>query len=619
MRLNHPSGWWAVAGLAILIAVYLFRPKYEDHGVPSTYLWKLSEQFRRKQRTFQRFKKIILFFLQLLMVLLGILLVVQPLFAFQGSSVDYVAILDTSASMRLRDAQGKSRFEKAQEALLQDAKNLPFGSAMTVIPSGNPEIALTERTRNYSELEIAVDRADCGWGDSDLSEAMNRVQAFLWEHPMAQVYLYTDLEYPANENMHVVSIPAAGEWNVALSGLKARKDASGTVEWTHQAISYGQDAQITLGLYVDGKLKSAQKVLLRADEPQEIVWVEKGIFVLSNTRVFAQADDAFQQDNECWLVEEPARSNQVLLISEAPFYWEKILSVFSSLQVTVLSELPSSEALKGYDLYIFDRKAVSYIPEDGSVWIVNPMFMPSETNILLGRMSYGGSVTAARNVTPACQVLLENLFLQDVKLRRLMEVRLTGQLEPILMCGEVPALLAGRSNSGLQEIMIMFDLHDSNLPLLSDFVFLVKNMLDYSLPGMIDKWIVDVGEEIQLNILPMCQQAYLQSPDGSISTITHDGKQAVLKMDEPGLYTVIQKRADGSSKYVDFYLQVPIEESNPSFQQSETYVDLEVPELIIEEEKRQEEENLFQPMPYLAGLLLLLMVIEWVVFNREQY
>ena len=79
MRFAYPAGLWALgAGLILLIILFLIRPPFQDYPVSTTYLWKLSEKFRKKRLPIRRAKKILLLLLQALCVAAAALLIAQP-------------------------------------------------------------------------------------------------------------------------------------------------------------------------------------------------------------------------------------------------------------------------------------------------------------------------------------------------------------------------------------------------------------------------------------------------------------------------------------------------------------------------------------------------------------
>lgn len=113
MKFVYPAGLWALAGVLVVAGVYLFRRKYEEKPVSSVYLWKLAQNFSKRNSPIQRLKRALVAALQLLSVAAACLMIAQPLIPVPGAQVHYAAIVDASASMQIADGQGVSRFQRA--------------------------------------------------------------------------------------------------------------------------------------------------------------------------------------------------------------------------------------------------------------------------------------------------------------------------------------------------------------------------------------------------------------------------------------------------------------------------------------------------------------------------
>ena len=110
MSFVYPAGLWALLGLALLVAVCLVRRNSELTPVSSTYLWRLSDQRRKKNRHLRRLKRALYFLLHAFEIALAALLIAHPLITMPGSGVDVAVIMDASASMRMTDAAGETLF-----------------------------------------------------------------------------------------------------------------------------------------------------------------------------------------------------------------------------------------------------------------------------------------------------------------------------------------------------------------------------------------------------------------------------------------------------------------------------------------------------------------------------
>ena len=50
MKFMIPLGFIAILSVAILVVIYLIKPSYKSRTLPSTYIWKESLKYRKKDK-----------------------------------------------------------------------------------------------------------------------------------------------------------------------------------------------------------------------------------------------------------------------------------------------------------------------------------------------------------------------------------------------------------------------------------------------------------------------------------------------------------------------------------------------------------------------------------------
>ena len=78
MELLRPLGLLGLLGIAILILIYILKPNYQQKIISSTYVWKLSLKYRRKQVPINRLLSILLLILQILVIAACAMVLAQP-------------------------------------------------------------------------------------------------------------------------------------------------------------------------------------------------------------------------------------------------------------------------------------------------------------------------------------------------------------------------------------------------------------------------------------------------------------------------------------------------------------------------------------------------------------
>ena len=355
---------------------------------------------------------------------------------------------------------------------------------------------------------------------------------------------------------------------------------------------------------------------------QTISWSIDGKKRFQSAKVVAAVSDGLDEDNSCYYFSASENVKNVLLISRQPFYWRHILSVFPSVRLSVTERPAVDAAFSGYDLYILDGWMPRELPQDGSLWLANPSSLPEDSGVALGEVIRGAAVTVNHaladsewaNVT--AHILDRNMYL--LKFREFLS---NGPYTALLQCGELPVVMACKKDNNLRSVLFAFDLHDSNLPLLTDFVYLIDHLLDFTLPDMISHFDWKVGEEVRVNALPLYNLVYLLKSDRSVLLLPFVDGRAGFKADAPGVYTLIQQKStedEASAKFVRFSVSLPPEESRADQEDKPLTLGILSPELSESQKNAMREENLFDPKQLLAALLIILAMAEWAVYYHEQ-
>lgn len=632
MSFVYPAGLLSLLGVGVLILVVLLRRKHEETTLSSTYLWRLALQVQKQNQTIQRLKKALVFVLELLCVILGALLIAQPVITLPGADTGYVAILDGSGSMRLTGADGKTRFARAQEAILRDVEALPWGSRVTVILAGDDAQVLLQ-SAGAGDVRSALENAHCGYGAGDLDAALALCQTLFDAGEGTQACLYTDREYPKASHIEVIPIVGEGEWNVSVSSLESESSIYGT-EFIAGVTSGGRDANVTFELYIDGEKLAAEKleftangqkqeggvVYCPADETIGVRVLARQAYSYSDVRIVALAQDGMTEDNEYRLYAKPEKTTRVLITGEHLYFLEEALSVFAQAELTT-AEKPGRDADVGYDIYVYDGCMPDTLPQDGVIWLIDPPRSLWNMGLIFGEELMGASISPVRQWEGEdLSALTQDLAMRDAAVVRFKEVTQTAGFAPVLLCGKMPVLLAGRAENGYRMLVMPFDLHDSNLPLLTDYIVLLRNMLDFSAPPMLPAQEFACGETVLPRTLERCEKLFLQTPDMTVRTLDEEALAQGVRLAAPGGYTLLQELEGGGEQMLSFFVHVPQEEGKTgAAEPSQEAISLRVPDADERADISVREDQRMNPLRLLAAALLLFACLEWVVYHREKY
>ncbi len=159
---------------------------------------------------------------------------------------------------------------------------------------------------------------------------------------------------------------------------------------------------------------------------------------------------------------------------------------------------------------------------------------------------------------------------------------------------------------------LLFDLHDSNLPMLTDYVVLLNNLLACAMPEMLAQTRCEVEKPVDIRVLPLCAEIGVQNPRGERWTLEATSESVSLLPDTPGVFTVEQKRAGGRDQKASFYAYMPESESLRCEPEAELFLWRPA-----QKESMQEKEGGVSLFAYLAVGLMALLAIEGMMSRRE--
>ena len=171
-------------------------------------------------------------------------------------------------------------------------------------------------------------------------------------------------------------------------------------------------------------------------------------------------------------------------------------------------------------------------------------------------------------------------------------------------------IFAGANGLGNRQVVFGFSLNESDIALSTNYVMLMRNLLQYCFPDVVDKSNYTVGEDALVNIVANASAITVTSPSGKDIYLETDGSSAVLNLDEIGTYKIELKVAGASSVY-NIYSAADLKESAPAedgatFSLSGERVDANI-------------DGEFDPITVLFIALLLLFIADWGVYIYEKY
>ena len=634
MSLLLPLGLLGLAGIGVLLLIYLLRPNYQQKVVSSTYLWKLSLKRRKKKLPISRLRNILLIICQVLIVIACALILAKPATAVDARlNGEKVIVIDASASMRVGDYED-NRFERAvKEATELSNRTLSAGGLVSVILAGDQATTIAQRlgVEGREDLLVSFDNLlkedACTYGAADIDGAMVIAGEICAGNATAEVVLYTGKRYLNPNGVTVVDVSKEEEWNAAILDVHA-DNVENRYEFSADVASYGAGNKIGVTCIVhnynfsNNNLQQTVEVPLEMDGEETVSFKfmdgENREMLISSYEYVEfrlDADDDLPEDNVFNLYGGEKQTIKVEYVSAVRrSYFQVVVrslryAVSSRWNIEIDEKDASNYSLEGYDFYIFEQMTPSYLPTDGVVWLMNPTGVPEGGEFVLG-----GNVTRAEGkyltAGEAHPVMDDKVIPEEILITRYTQVESYADYIPLMYCDDDPVVLLRNSvdnatNVARKVILVTFGFDRSDLSLNQSFAMLFLHTFDYFIPSTVKQYSANANESVQLN----ARGTELTVESGQGERWTLKEFPASFRFTVPGYYGFSQTLLSGVEISEDFYVRIPKEECNIN----RTVDVLKSPDITTERMTRNAD-----LLIWFAIALEVLLFAEWFLHTRER-
>ncbi len=404
------------AGVAVpaLLILYFLRLKRRDLEVSSTLLWKRAIQDLQANAPFQRLRRNLLLFLQLLALGAALVAVAQPrLEGGLGRAEKSVILIDRSASMSVvdetLDGRAVSRLEKAKADALAFIDQMPTpglleglgsggvggGAEAMVIAFDSSAEVVRSFTGNRGLLREAVRSIEPSETGTSIEEALRLATAYVGPKVVenvgltagAPLYIWSDGAIPdmGAFSLHPrtrVELRGVGKRETVNVGITALRGQRAYDSPNDLAVFVGlqstdpAERAVEVELSVDGVVAAVKQVRMAgtgaanapvggaaATEPAPstggvVFRLERPAGAVVTARVVGE--DALAVDNAARIVVPAAKRRKVALVTEGNLFLESALGGLPLGKAEVLSagqfsELVSKGRTSEYDVFVMDR------------------------------------------------------------------------------------------------------------------------------------------------------------------------------------------------------------------------------------------------------------------------
>lgn len=417
--------WLAAIAIPVLLLLYFLKLRRRVAVVSSTLLWRKAVEDLQVNAPFQRLRRNLLLFLQILILVLAIVALARPGWrSLAGSAQRIVILIDHSASMNVQETEGvrlglaKQQARRAVEAIHNAHRwwSVGVGPRIMVVSFAAEARIVSGFNTSLAEVVRSIESIPPTDGQTRLRDALQLARAHLQstsddaaEASEAQLLIVSDgcfgeLEWSDVPNAQVSLLRVGQAFdNVGIRALRAERSyaapervfVSATVE------NYSPDpVQTDLTFHVNGVIAGVRPVELApapdGSEPYKETTDASRVTLSAEFPCAQRAtiearlsrSDALSVDNQAFAVVPPPRQLSVLVVTAGNKFLELALRsqpVREQRYVTLAQfenlnpEEWQAEGRTRYDVLIFDR--------------FSPPALPAGNYLFLGAAPPGGQLT----------------------------------------------------------------------------------------------------------------------------------------------------------------------------------------------------------------------------------
>ena len=654
--------WWqwsimfAVPPLIVLL--YFLKLKRQPLEIPSTYLWQRTIEDLHVNSIWQRLRKNLLLFLQLLLLIFAILALLRPsLQSTQFSDERLIFLVDTSASMSATDIE-PTRLDAAKNQIVDLIdKEMASGAAAMVVsfsdraiveqPFTNNKrllkarikaIQQTERASLLDEaLRVAAGLANPGRSASDETDVASA------DAMPAKLLVYSDGRYRQVPDFSMGNLKpeyfpmGASEQN----GLPAPENVGITAFSSASSPSNDSKIQIfaqlenfsvaskvvTCELTLENKMIDAVEVEV---DPNSTTGIEFTIDAvdLGILKLEIQDEDDLLADNVAYApISQPRKAN-VLLVTPRNDALEMVMATPFMQQIANVSSGPPSlladktykkQSDSGtYDLIIYDQCAPETMPQANTVFIGS---LPPD------RWTSG----EAAGVPQIIDADLSHPLLQFVQLGNIIFAECNPLNVPkgglTIVDSQHGTMMGIAPREGFEDLVLGFELvgtdeegnrvRNTNWIIRPSFPVFVSNLVTYLGGvgvGSRETVLLEAGTNIALRSSLNAKRIEVESPTGQVLKLSRGPQNTFVygNTERKGVYKV----RDGEPPKVTQQFAVNLFDTVESNIRPND-------ELITTKEQIEGKQSVvparFELWKYLLIASLIILMLEWYIYNRRVY
>jgi hypothetical protein len=609
----------ALSALAIpIILLYMLKLRRKQTQVSSTILWEKLLREKQANAPWQKLKRNLLLFLQLLILAALVAALARPALETKViTSGSVIVMLDASASMNATDVK-PSRFEEARKSVLALINGLTSDSAMTLILAAQTPQTLIASETDKSLLKAALSKAEVTQGGADWSAAFALAAGATRNGTASTVVIVSDGGLPESglpalpSEVRYIPIGKSND-NLAISALALRALKGVPQLFAEVTNTSGADRKVLLSLYLGNELFDARQLDIPANSQKSIslenLPITTAIYKahISDPAQTNKPLDSLSLDDTAFAIYQSSSARRALLVSQGNLFLEQLLASLPGIQP--FRALPAADGSlqipsEPFDLYIFDGVLPAELPK-ANLLLINPPANPFFT--------VGETVKDIKNIQVNDHSLTRYVDWKTVHVLQAKKTTMPSWMNVLIESDSTPLVAAGEKN-GQRIAALTFDLRESDLPLQVAYPILFSNLINFLAPpsAFDSSQSLSAGETLALVPPTDAEQIVIASPSDKAYTLAA-GQTLFSETNELGYYAVNFISKDSTK--VEYFAVNLFDKSESDLHPHEK---LQIGSDSVAPAASQQI-GLQELWKWLAGFALVILMIEWQVFHRKSF
>lgn len=613
MQLLVPGGLALLLLAVPILLLYMLKLRRKPAQVSSILLWQQILRDRQANTPWQKLKRNLLLFLQLFILAALTMAFARPAVSTPAvASGAVIVLLDGSASMHATDV-APNRFEAARRAVGTLIENLPGDSRLTLILVRNTPQTLIAAENDKALLRQALASARPTPTGADWQSAFALAAAAARNASEPVIVIVSDGGLPANGlpalpgEVRYVPVGVAQD-NLAISALALRGGQLFAEVSNYSSTSHTVLLSISEITAQETALRYARQLEIPPGEQRNItlenIVSSGGIYQAQITSPQGTTSpDALQLDDTAFAIDRETATRRVLLVSKGNLYLEQLLAALPGIRPfrALSDELPAER----FDLYLFDGIYPAQLPSGALLFVnppPNPLFAP-------------GSPFQPAEMRLREHPLTRYVDWRNVHILQANAATLPTWAETLIEADGRPLVFAGETE-GRRIAALMFDLRQSDLPLQVAYPILFSNLINYLVPpaSFDASQSLRPGESLTLVPPPGTQQVVISSPSGQLHPLLANNATLTFTATEETGYYAVNFVAQDTNRVEYFAVNL----FDPDESDIRPRSSLQIGQTVIQPSAAQRT-GLRELWPWLVGLALLVLLLEWMVYHRREH